>query len=164
MMQTLSLSKGAFESIASLVGKLAAAKAATLPPRPPRLTLLSAAQAAASAGTLPPLLVFQSKRNASYNAHAQALHQLAAAGDLAGLTAYPVKGTNTYARALARYRTVLADYLSAAAPPAAPEEPEALEKPVAKKKPAAKTKPAKKPAAKKTPAKKTPAKKIGKQA
>jgi len=114
VLQKISLPKGGFEAIQNVVAKMAAQKAAAMPTKPPRLTLLSQARQAVAGGSLPPVLEFSSERNYSYNAHAKALHQLACAGDVAGLAAYPLKGSNTYARALVGYRDLLLGHLKAA--------------------------------------------------
>ncbi len=112
--QKMVLPKGAFEAIQNVVAKMAAQKAATMPPKEPRSTLLSQAREAVAGGNLPPMLEFNSERNYSYNTHAKALHQLADVNDVAGLVAYPLKGSNTYARALIGYRDLLLDHLKAA--------------------------------------------------
>ena len=113
-LQKVFLPKGGFEAIQAVVGKMAAQKAATMPTKPPRSTLLSQARQAVAGGSLPPELEFNSERNYSYNTHAKALHQLARDGNVAGLAAYPLKGSNTYARALIGYRDLLLSHLNAA--------------------------------------------------
>ena len=113
-LQKVVLPKGAFEAIQNVVAKMAAQKAATMPTKEPRSTLLSQARQAVAGGNLPPMLEFNSERNYSYNTHAKALHQLASVNDVAGLVAYPLKGSNTYARALIGYRDLLLDHLKAA--------------------------------------------------
>lgn len=113
-LQKVFLPKGGFEAIQNVVAKMAAQKAAAMPTKQPRLTLLSQARQAVAGGSLPPVLEFSSERNYSYNTHAKALHQLACAGDVAGLAAYPLKGSNTYARALLGYRDLLLAHLKAA--------------------------------------------------
>lgn len=70
-------------------------------------SMLEAAQQAVSKGEAPPPLTFKSKANASYQKHADALYAHACAGEIEALEAYPLKGTNTYARALTRYRSLL---------------------------------------------------------
>jgi hypothetical protein len=60
-----------------------------------------------SKGEAPPPLVFKSKANASYQKHADALYAHACNGELETLEAYPLNGTNTYARALRKYRELL---------------------------------------------------------
>ena len=93
--------------MSNMAAERAAQRAASTPVRMHRTSLLTAAQVALSAGRLPDLLVFTSEVNYGYNRHAKALHDLAAAGDLAGLQAYPVNGVNTYGRALRGYRDLL---------------------------------------------------------
>lgn len=141
-----------------LVGRLAAQRAAQMPhPKTARrVRLLDAARAAVAAGKLPGMLEFASEANYSYNRHAAELHRLAKAGFLDEVMGYPITGTNTYAKALVGYRSLLVEAMQRAEAAAAPAS---ASKPKAKaKKPAAKaSKAAPKPSAKK-PAKK-PAKK-----
>lgn len=59
-------------------------------------------------GQAPERLVISSAANKSYQRHADALWDIAAyKGDVNALRAYPLNGTNTYARALKRYRDLL---------------------------------------------------------
>jgi hypothetical protein len=81
----------------------------------PRKSLLDAAQKAAEAGCLPPVPTFPAS-NATYAVHAQRLQEMAAANNADALLAFEVKGTNTYAKALKRYRDVLITYLEYIAP------------------------------------------------
>jgi hypothetical protein len=53
-------------------------------------------------------LEITSGKNAGYQKHCDRMYELAQAGDIATLAAYPVKGTNTYAKMLRRYRDALA--------------------------------------------------------
>jgi hypothetical protein len=100
---------------------------------PPRPKLHTDAEKALEAGLPIPLLTFASKLNAYQNIHTQSLHHFygtalsayesengqelyEAARD--ALAKYPLTGTNTYAKAMARYREVLlagsaTDYLIA---------------------------------------------------
>lgn len=97
----------------------AKAKQARHPVKVQRPQILSAARKAVEAGKLPPVLKFQSEQNYSYNAHGSAMHAMAKAGDRNGLLAYEIKGTNTYARALAGYRDLLLQIVKAPAKSAA---------------------------------------------
>jgi hypothetical protein len=70
-------------------------------------SMLAEAQAAVLRGEAPAPLKFKSAANPSYQKHADALYQLACEGALDALTAYALSGTNTYARALRKYRDLL---------------------------------------------------------
>lgn len=104
--QTRAIVPAGFEGV---IARLAAQRNAERPVRPVRPTLLGAARAALEAGEAIPLLVFESAANFTYNRHSDALHKLWGAKDEAGLRAYPINGTNTYARALRAYRDVLVE-------------------------------------------------------
>jgi hypothetical protein len=94
----------------SVVASIMAHAIAQQPPTPTttrRGTMLANAQAAVLKGEAPAPLVFKSQSNRSYQKHADALYDLAALGDLDALQAYPLSGTNTYARALHKYRGLL---------------------------------------------------------
>ena len=87
--------------------KAAKAKAAAQPAKASRPGLLAAARKAVEDGKLPPVLVFTSAANWSYNRHSETLHEFAKDGDIKALVAYQIAGTNTYARALKGYRDLL---------------------------------------------------------
>jgi hypothetical protein len=90
----------------ALLAGLAAAKVAARPAKRKRSTVLSAAQAAVAVGKFPPLLVFPASAF-TYERHGKALLDMAFAGDVAGLKAYPIKGVNTWGKALRGYRDLL---------------------------------------------------------
>ncbi len=92
---------------AALMKKVEAQAKATKPAKPKRKTLLSDVERAIALGKEPPRLEFATSSNYTYNRHADALHKLWKAGDLAGLKGYEISGKNTYARALAKYRDLL---------------------------------------------------------
>ena len=93
---------------------LIAAKHAASPPKPKRRGLLADVERDLALGKNPPLLEFSSAVNYTYNRHAEALHKLWQARDVAGLEAYSMTGKNTYARALSRYRDLLVQNLEKA--------------------------------------------------
>lgn len=118
-----------------LIGELAAAKAKPVKVKV-RVGILAPHEAALKAGEAIPALLFQSVANYSYNTRAKALLALYEAGDLPGIVGFEVKGVNTYARALSRYRDILAKSLqdrAEAAKPAAVATPK-IAKPKAKAK------------------------------
>lgn len=82
-------------------------KAAQGATAPKRRSLLGEVERAVSMGKAPPVLAFTNTMNYTYSRHAQRLHELWAAGDAQALLDYPIKGTNTYSRALRRYREIL---------------------------------------------------------
>lgn len=92
---------------ASLMDRVIANTNAQRPPKAPRRGLLSEVERAIMLGNEPPLLEFASTVNYTYNRHAKALYERWQARNAEGLEAYPLKGTNTYARALSRYRDLL---------------------------------------------------------
>lgn len=96
----------------ALMHKVTASVKQAKPEKKKRKTILSDVDRALALGKAPPLLVFQSEVNYTYNAHAARLHKLWAAGDVAGLQSYPAAGKNTYGRALAKYRDLLVSHLS----------------------------------------------------
>lgn len=110
----------------------AKAKQAKHPVKSTRPQLLSQARKAVEDGKLPPVLHFTSEANYSYNRHSEAMHALAKAGDVKALTAYLIKGTNTYARALAGYRDLLVTAAKAAKPAKATKKAPAKAKAKAK--------------------------------
>jgi hypothetical protein len=75
------------------------------PAKPPRPSMLSAASTAAASGVIPPRLVFTSAANTSYQKHADAMFALAVDLKRDELSAYPIKGSNTYSKALQRWRS-----------------------------------------------------------
>lgn len=85
-------------------------KAKTKQPKQ-RATMTDAAMAAALAGKMPEPLTFPAS-NAYAQKHADALLALAQADDKAGVEAFQIGGTNTYSRALRRYREALLVFLS----------------------------------------------------
>jgi hypothetical protein len=66
-----------------------------------------AAAAPVKPGEMPPKPVITSAANKSYQAGIDKLAELAGAGDWAGVQAYEVKGQNTYAKVVLRYRDAL---------------------------------------------------------
>lgn len=90
-----------------VLAKVIAAKKAAEPPKPMRRGLLAEVERDIGLGKLPPLLEFKSAVNYTYNRHAEALFKLWQKGNVKGLEAYPIKGVNTYSRALAKYREIL---------------------------------------------------------
>lgn len=75
--------------------------------------LMAKAEAAVKDGAVPPAPTFPVSNYWSQR-KADAIHALVTAGDLEGLRAYEVGGTNTYAKALRRYRELCIGYLEAA--------------------------------------------------
>ena len=135
------------KGFSGLIGRLATQRAAQMPqPKvAQRVRLLDGARAAVAEGKLPQMLEFASTTNYSYNRHALELHKLAEAGLLDEVVQYPLAGSNTYAKALMGYRSLLVEALekAKAAKPAS-------KKPAVKKA----AKPKAKPAAKKVAPKK----------
>lgn len=78
--------------------------------KPGRKSMLEAHAAAVAAGKAPGPLEFQTV-NYSYNTHADRIHKLGTAGDVEALRALDLKGTNTYARAIRRYRDLWVEHL-----------------------------------------------------
>lgn len=121
-----------FEQVANELGQ---ARAAARPVKvSQRASLLGAASLAVKAGNLPALVVFKSAANQSYNRHAEALHALAQAGDLAGLKGYRTFGANTYGKALSRFRDLLVIHVEQANEKPAPKKAPAKAKRVVKAK------------------------------
>lgn len=135
--QVKSIVPAGFEGV---IAKLAAQKVAQRPVKAPRPTLVSAARKALDGGEAIPLLVFESAANFTYNRHSTSLHQLWAAKDEAGLLAYVIKGTNTYAKALRAYRDVLVESVRREAVSKAKAPVEAIKAVTAKTKVAPKAK------------------------
>ncbi len=63
-----------------------------------------------------PVLPINSIANYTYSRHADALRKLALHGDLGGLKAYPVGGSNTYARRVQAYKARLVAMLGGGRP------------------------------------------------
>lgn len=93
-----------------LMGDIAAAKAATIPERKVRVTLLAKIKAGLAEGVINPL-EFTSAANFSYNRHTDAILKLAIGQDVEALKAYEVKGVNTYAKAIKAYRDLLIEHV-----------------------------------------------------
>jgi hypothetical protein len=100
---------------AALMNKVIAKKQSAQPAKPARRGLLSVVEREIALGKEPPLLQFASAVNYTYNRHAEALYKLWQERDAAGLGEYAINGKNTYARALSRYREILANNLKGAA-------------------------------------------------
>lgn len=115
------------EGFEGLLDGIASAVVAAKPKKPTRKSLLSDARAAVAKGELPPLLTFAPSAWA-YEKHSKALLDLASAGDLEGLKAYPIGGVNTASRALRGYRDLLLGHLDAKAAAAKPAKPKAAKK------------------------------------
>lgn len=92
-----------------LIMGIAAAKQ-PLKKKPGRKSMLGPFEAQVAAGQSPGPLQFHTV-NYSYNNHADRIFKLGTEGDLAGLQALDLKGTNTYARAIRRYRDLWVEYL-----------------------------------------------------
>lgn len=102
--------------VESLVMAIAARKAAAHPPKKPgRKTMLLAHADAVEKGNPPPPLEFKTV-NYTYNKHADVIWKLGSAGDLEALQTMEIKGTNTYAKALRRYRDLFITYLTQKGP------------------------------------------------
>lgn len=97
-------------SLADLIMGIAA-KHSPAPKPPGRRSMLSVFEEAVKAGHAPGPLVFQTV-NYSYNNHTDRIFKAGTAGDLTALTAMDIKGTNTYARAVRRYRDLWVEYLT----------------------------------------------------
>jgi hypothetical protein len=87
----------------------AAGKRATRQKKP-RTTLLTQAERAVERGEAPTPLTFPTS-NYWMQAKADELLAMALSGDAVGLAAYPVTGSNTYSRALRRYRVLCLEYV-----------------------------------------------------
>lgn len=88
----------------ALMDKIALAKA---PEPKKRRGLLAEIERDVKLGKAPRLLEFASVANYTYNRHAEALYAYWQTGNNIALAGYPLKGKNTYARALSRYRDLL---------------------------------------------------------
>lgn len=93
--------------VASIMAHAVAHQPPTPTPAARKGTMLEQARTAVAKGEAPPPLTFKSQANPSYQKHADALYEHACAGQLEALEAYPLKGSNTYARALSKYRELL---------------------------------------------------------
>lgn len=87
----------------------AAGKRATRQKKP-RVTLLTKAERAVERGEAPTPLAFPVS-NYWMQAKADELLAMAQSGDAVGLAAYSVTGSNTYSRALRRYRVLCLEYV-----------------------------------------------------
>lgn len=79
--------------------------------RKPRASMTDAAMEAAKAGRMPEPLTFPAS-NSYAQKHVEAMLELARADNKAAVEAYTIKGTNTYSKALRRFREALLVYLS----------------------------------------------------
>jgi hypothetical protein len=75
--------------------------------KPGRPGLTAAAEQAVAAGQFPPPITIGSATNPGYQKRAARLYALAFAGDLETLEATQITGTNSYSKALAKYREIL---------------------------------------------------------
>jgi hypothetical protein len=81
------------------------------PKKVERQTLLGAVRVAVANGLQPPQMDIASGTNMGYAKRAFALYKLMLAGNLAGLEAEKVGGSNCYSRAIREYQTLLIAHL-----------------------------------------------------
>lgn len=87
-----------------------AAGARATKPKKQRVTLLTEAEQAVDRGEAPTCLTFPAS-NYWMQGKADALRAMALSRDTEGLMAFPVTGSNTYSRALRRYRDLCLEYV-----------------------------------------------------
>lgn len=97
------------------------ARAAAEPHKEPRrVGMLAEVEAAVKAGEWPlPKFLVSSMANAHVQTHVNRLYASAEAGDRAGVEGYPIKGTNTYSKALRRLQGLLLTAMDARQPASA---------------------------------------------
>ena len=107
----LTIDLGITPELAALIYGLGEAAGDAIPVPQKRKGITADAWAAVERGEMPGPLNFPAS-NIYAKVHADNLLQMTEAGDVDGLTSYPIGGTNTYSKALRSYRDALLAYLS----------------------------------------------------
>ena len=102
--------EGFVEALDALAEKVVSART----PRRGRVSLLAGVRLGFDAGEIRPL-VFVTDANPTYNRHAHILYTAGLAGARDAIAAYPLSGSNAYAKALLGYRDLLVQFLDAKA-------------------------------------------------